>query len=289
MNERKQETLLNAFDQRFEKYQAESKRCELEFSNESIHDLRVATRRLLAILDLMRVISAHPRVKKLSREFKSQLESLNELRDTQVMLAEFTKMLDPYQELGFLIESLKKREKRLLKDANLSFLKIESGKILRRIEIVRTVLTGEVNNPGLAERMLGGVDDAFHLVASRKAAVSPAKPATIHHMRVSFKKMRYMIEIIHPILPGYHASKQFKKMHAFQSAMGDIQDVEVILQTLAVFAKSHRGRDLKLVRNFYRRRHADLIGAWLLVVNEVMTFWREAPDKPFPWERTEKE
>ena len=44
--------LLTALTQRYEKYLAERKRCKDEFSEEAVHDLRVAGRRLLALIEL---------------------------------------------------------------------------------------------------------------------------------------------------------------------------------------------------------------------------------------------
>ena len=40
--------LLAALDQRWKNYRAELKRCRAEFSNEAVHDLRAAARRMLA-------------------------------------------------------------------------------------------------------------------------------------------------------------------------------------------------------------------------------------------------
>ncbi len=52
--------LLEAIDQRWEKYREQIKTCRREFSEEAVHDLRVAARRLLALVDLIRAISPHP-------------------------------------------------------------------------------------------------------------------------------------------------------------------------------------------------------------------------------------
>ncbi len=81
-----QDLLLNALGQRYGKYQVEHNRCKAEFSEEAVHDLRVATRRLLAIVDLLRIIAPAPNLQKLRGLLKVQLDSLDELRDTQVLL-----------------------------------------------------------------------------------------------------------------------------------------------------------------------------------------------------------
>ena len=61
--------LLEGLENRWKKYREELNRCRAEFSNEAIHDLRVAVRRLLAFLQLLNSISPRPRLRKLNRAF----------------------------------------------------------------------------------------------------------------------------------------------------------------------------------------------------------------------------
>ncbi|HEX2698114.1 MAG TPA: hypothetical protein VHM28_10430, partial [Anaerolineales bacterium] len=42
--------LLTSLDERWKTYRAQVKTCRKEFSEEAVHDLRVAARRLLAVL-----------------------------------------------------------------------------------------------------------------------------------------------------------------------------------------------------------------------------------------------
>src|SRR5512138_3690242 len=84
------ELLLAALEERWKKYRTELKRCRDEFSNEAVHDLRVATRRMLALVKLLNSVDRHPRLKKLNNAFKDQLDEFDDLRDTQVILAELS-------------------------------------------------------------------------------------------------------------------------------------------------------------------------------------------------------
>lgn len=45
--------LLEALETRWKKFRAEVKTCRRDFSEKAVHDLRVATRRLLAVFDLL--------------------------------------------------------------------------------------------------------------------------------------------------------------------------------------------------------------------------------------------
>ena len=64
-----------------------------------MHDVRVAVRRLLAIFDLLRAVSHHPRIQKIRRELKGQLDDLDELRDVQVQLADISEFVHDLPEL----------------------------------------------------------------------------------------------------------------------------------------------------------------------------------------------
>ena len=92
------ELLKTALNQRYEKYIAERKRCKEEFSEEAVHDLRIAARRVLALIELLRAVAPSPHLQKLRRAFKDQLDSLDELRDIQVMLAEISETLETLPE-----------------------------------------------------------------------------------------------------------------------------------------------------------------------------------------------
>ena len=69
--------------------------------------------------------------------------------------------------------------------------------------------------------------------------------------------------------------------------MGEIQDAEVFAQTLADFSEHASFPDLEPVRRYYERRHAEAISAYAKAANQINTFWRSAPEGPFPWEKTE--
>ncbi len=282
MNETAQTLILEALAQRWKNYRAQRKACRQEFSEEAVHDLRVAARRMLALIEALRGALPHPRLKKLRRDLKLQLDSFDALRDTQVMLADISEHIAQLPELSALQQFLQKREKRLLHSAQKQIEGFQTDAIARRIHKTRQMLQ---NNPSdaLSARLLGAVDDAYQTVIQRYGLVDPSQPASIHRMRVAFKKFRYMVEVIHPLLPGF-PTNLLKRLHDYQTAMGDIQDVEVFLQTHAHFAARHADYDPHPVRLFYERRHAELIFAFVASMHALHTFWRAAPEQPFPWE-----
>ncbi len=197
-------------------------------------------------------------------------------------------MLESLPDLASFLKFLVKREKRLLKTAQVDVGQFKLGTISRRIDTIRARLSEPVFSHDLLAQLLAGVDDAYSTVARRSQRVDSARPASIHRVRVAFKKFRYMLEIIYPVLPGFR-EEQFKQMHAYQAGMGDIQDVEVFLQSLDDFAARHKTNNSEAVLRFYEQRHTDLINAYIENMNEFKTFWRETPDRAFPWGSQEKE
>jgi len=275
--------LLEALEKHWKSYLAELKRCRVEFSNEAVHDVRVALRRLLSLIQLLNSIAPRPRLRKLCRALKTQLDEFDDLRDTQVMLAEISETMQELPQLEKLQRHLERIEKGLLKDLREKIKNLDLKEITRRVRKVRESLKAE-EKVDFAAPVLGSVDDAFLVARQRYERVDPARPVTIHRVRVAFKKFRYMLEIAHPLLDGFPLDT-LERMRAYQSLMGEMQDADVFLQTLTDFQANGSFSMPEPVRGFYESRHADAISAYLKDKDMLNDFWRLAPDQPFPWEK----
>ena len=275
--------LLEALENRWKTYLAELKRCRAEFSNEAVHDLRVALRRLLSLVQLLNSVEPRPRPRKLSRALKTQLDEFDELRDTQVMLAEISETIQELPGLEPLRVHLERVERRSLKDLRKKLRKLDLKEVARRIRKTHETLVAE-EKADWSVPILQSVDDAFLVTKQRLARVDPSQPATIHRVRVAFKKFRYMVEIVHPLLDGFPEAN-LKRMNEYQTLMGEIQDVEVFQQTLTEIQPASFS-DLDPVRLHYESRHADAVSSYLQVKDMLDAFWRTSPEEPFPWEKT---
>jgi CHAD domain-containing protein len=131
--------------------------------------------------------------------------------------------------------------------------------------------------------LLQAVDHQFGAVIRRYKRLDPANPASIHRIRIAFKKFRYMVEIIHPLVPNYPES-HFKLMHDYQGRMGDIQDTEVFLSTFEDFAERDASYDPEPVLRFYQQRYNEFVNAFIENIHQINTFWRTDPSAHFPWE-----
>jgi CHAD domain-containing protein len=277
--------LLEALENRWKNYRAGLKRCRAEFSNEAVHDLRGAARRMLALIQLLNSISPRPRLQKLTHAFKDQLDEFDDLRDTQVILAEVSEILHELPQLQDFQRHLRFTEERMLRILRKNIKGLETSEVTKRIRKTHEALAGEKDS-GLTSQIMQAVDDAYLHTKQRYGWVDFARPATIHRVRIAFKSFRYMVEIVHPLLSGF-PNENLKRMNDYQSVMGEIQDAEVFYQTLADFSEHTSFSDVEPVRRYYEHRHADAISAYSAVKDQLNTFWRSAPEQPFPWEKTE--
>ena len=274
--------LLEALDQRWKNYRARLKQCRAEFSNEAVHDLRTAARRMLALIRLLNTVAPRPRLQRLSRAFKDQLDEFDELRDTQVILAEISETLPQLPQLQVFQDYLQGVEKKLLKTLRKKLRVVDLFDVSKRIRRLRELLRTE--SESLATDLLTTVDNAYAVTKQRQYWVNPAQATTVHRVRIGFKSFRYMVEIVHPLLPGF-PMENLKRMHDYQSLMGEIQDIEIIVQTLADAPVQAASFDPEPVRHHYELCHAKAISAYFESMDQLDTFWRAAPDQPFPWEK----
>lgn len=275
--------LLDALNTRWKKFRAELKTCRNEFSEEAVHDLRVATRRLLALFDLLRAILPRKRVRKVRRILKDQLDELDDLRDTQVLLADVSEFMHEVSALKIFQEQLQKNEKVHLRRTRKSIRSRKEGDLSDRIEKVREMLAA-LSDDSLREQTLAAVDDRFARVLQAYTAMDTENIPSIHKLRVAFKKFRYTVEIVHPLL-GTFPAENFERMHNYQSMMGDIQDLEVASERLKELKDTASQLDLEPVADHYASRLRKAVLSFIEDKGEVLTFWRNTPDGSFPWEK----
>jgi CHAD domain-containing protein len=199
-----------------------------------------------------------------------------------VILAEISESLQELPQLEHFQEHLQGMEKTLLKKLRKRLKVIDLFEVSKRVRRMRESLKTE-SDPESVTRIFQAVDDAFLITRQRLTWINPAQSTSIHRVRLAFKTLRYLIEIIHPLLPVFPV-QNLKQMHDYQSLMGEVQDVEVIMQALADAPVHAASFDPEPVRLYYERRHAEAISAYLARRNQLDTFWRSAPDQPFPWE-----
>src|SRR5262249_31132207 len=98
---------------RLETYRKQLRQCHKKFTEESVHQLRVATRRLMTQCILLRCVTAGNDAEKARQKLKQRLKTLGALRDTHVQRLFIEAQLRRFPELAAAQSFLHKRELRL--------------------------------------------------------------------------------------------------------------------------------------------------------------------------------
>jgi CHAD domain-containing protein len=278
--------LIDSLNERWRVYRRELKRCQKKCSEKAVHDLRVATRRLIATVDILLTIIPNDRLKRVRRSLKKLLNSFGALRDTQIQVLAVEKMLPSYPMLQPFFTVLILRERGLVKRIARLVRRVQTKGAERRIADARKELKRSSRNPAMRiankQAVIGAVGAAFAKVSTLRQSINPADTATIHALRVSFKKFRYMVEALHPYLSNV-TNEQLQAMNAYQMRMGDIQDIEVLIGSVNDYAlrrKKISDESLLPVHQELTRRRSELIDAFMKSADEVIGFWREEPAAP---------
>ncbi len=274
--------LLDSLDERGAAYGEKLKLCRNDFSKDAVHDLRTSIRRLLATLDVVAFVTSGSRVEKLSDRIKEQLDNFSDLRDIQVMLGKVEENVNTLPELEPLQNYLEKREKRKQRAEEKHVQSIKLGGTNKRLLKIRKAVE-DLSAAELDDKLPQAVDEAYLTVVQRYGEIDPGQLVSIHHLRVAFKKFRYMVEAIYPCLPNFPES-QLNRMHDYQTQLGNIHDDEVFLETLAQFAKESDSYDPEPVRRFYEKVLSKALSIYIKNKDEVITFWRATPLAAFPWQ-----
>jgi len=309
------EHLATAVRKRWKCYRRELKGCQKKFSEKGVHQFRVETRRLLSLIELLAPFLPVARVNKIRVCLKRHLDTFDNLRDAHVQLSLTRKWCNRFAEASALEEYLKKREKRVHRQTLKDVKRLKTKPLARLINACRkdlkdlmasartpllrysgTATAGHSRSSSLATRfppaapgalLLGAVGSAFQHTSDLRARIDPAKTKTIHRTRVAFKRFRYMVETLSAFLP-IASPGRLASMRRYQTLMGDVQDLEVLMQSFENFVRkkkldagklalSKNGRtgeqQGKSFRDELLRRRQRLIGRYLTRAGQLDTFW----------------
>jgi CHAD domain-containing protein len=215
---------------------------------DAIHDMRVASRRLQQILDLLCPKPQARQVRVLRRKIRRSRRCLSEVRNCDVMLARVEKQLAAKRvsrrEIRLALRSyLRERraqsfEKALRKlgKINLAAFYLELRSFIRPGDGAphtrRHAPVGELTSDIFFQRVgesLGQVWQGFE----SQLALSHAdpQPPVLHGARIATKRLRYLIEVIAAFdVPG--ADDNLRWLRLVQRRLGEWHDLEVLEQMM---------------------------------------------------------
>jgi CHAD domain-containing protein len=227
---------------------------------------------------LLDCLASGPNLERVRRALKKRLKQLGELRDTHVQLVFVHAYLDHFPEIQVVEKYLEKRERKLVKDAARNVRRLPLKKLCKWIQRISEELTEQEETAELRKRRLAALTkaarQAFDAVLEHRAAVDPRRPSTIHRTRISFKKFRYMLETLAPLVPGLGA-RELRALALYQRRMGRIQDFEVLQGMLTAFLEHTPGAEcvLERFRTFLSKARRQAIRQFLARADQVYGFW----------------
>jgi CHAD domain-containing protein len=222
---------------------------------ESIHRMRVASRRLRAALDLFKDALPGKRISGWEKQVKRVTRALGAARDTDVQIAALNECLDrltgPGRRAGIARLKLRLQQRRALLRADVvkvlrgwqeSAVADDMGQSLRRA-LVRARLNQVLSvSPSFLEPAYSRIRQRLEEFLSYEYFVAqPEKVAELHAMRIAAKRLRYTLEIFAP-LDADEFKEPLKAAREAQERLGDIHDDDVWAQALPRFIQEERER-----------------------------------------------
>jgi CHAD domain-containing protein len=269
--------LGDSLNTQWRRYRKRLKRCQKRFSQDAVHDSRVETRRLLSTIELLGAFVPEHDIRKARRALKHHLDTFDQLRDTQVQLTYVGRMAGTFPDAPAFYDWLWDRKARFTRTTRKAVKHIKTKRLgccLAAFEKVIRLQRKRITREQAFAIVQRAINRAFARVAQLCRHVRADDTETIHRTRIAFKRFRYMVEALSPLLPEVTEDHR-RAMRGYQCMMGDIQDMEVLLAALDKFvqkkevsAASARRMKKELVR--WRRM---LIQVYLNASGRLQRFW----------------
>jgi CHAD domain-containing protein len=259
------------------RYRRRLKRCQKHFSEDAVHASRVEIRRLLSTLELLGAFIPERDLRKTRRALKRHLDTFDQLRDTQVQLNYVGRMAGALPDAWPFYDWLRDRQARFTRKTRKAVRRIKTKRLDRRLGALAKEIRRQrkrITPEQAFATVQRAINRAFARVAQLCRHVQAGDTLTIHRTRIAFKRFRYMVESMAPLLPAV-TPEHHRAMRGYQCMMGDIQDMEVLLAALDKFARAEAvdttaARRLK--KELARWRQL-LIRVYVNAADRLQRFW----------------
>ena len=190
---------------------------------DSIHDLRVASRRMRATVTLFAPFIADKAVKHISKTLRRVTRELGRLRNIDEAIIYFGALPSPLPALNGLLSAVREQEMKVVTDVLKPFLRQEMDRMLREAvaglaEIPRDDQTLPVY---LSETSIQRYQAVYDLLL---AATIPENVETRHRLRIAIKKWRYLLETLGQVC-RYDYSATLETLKEYQTLLGRLNDM----------------------------------------------------------------
>jgi CHAD domain-containing protein len=230
---------------------------------------------MMATLDLVRAVNPDLPALRLRRRLKKHLKILSPLRDLQVQRIALRSAAADVTGLSPIVAELGRRQRHLLSTVRSDIAAWKVDVLDRGVaEVIREVHLSSKVSPGWSEALIGSSAVAFLRVRTLRMRVDPGDLVTIHRLRVAFKRFRYSIEVVRPLLP-WVSHDLLRSLGSYQDLLGAVQDSVVLSSSVSARLKSlHVGPEsAQRIRTFLEKRIAHAVEELFRSVDHIHRFW----------------
>lgn len=221
---------------------SEFRRCRRNASKGTVHQVRVESRRVLAILVVFDA-GGYQHIRPVRKVVKATLDALSKVRDTHVQLDGAKDLVKRHQAAQPFIEHLERRERRFRRSARAALRSMHAKPATRAC---KRLAHAEATDSPVAASLLAApaMAGAWEDVEERLRDVDVRDPHTIHRVRVALKSVRYMIEAgigleaLDPRLQVFDGAEVVEAVRR----MGRLHDTDTLLARLEAFAAKDASR-----------------------------------------------
>jgi CHAD domain-containing protein len=196
---------------------------------ESIHDLRVATRRMNSALLLLETVLEEDRSSKARRRTKRVMKKLGPLRDIQVQITLVKKWKASTRVTRFLqwLEETEQRHRRGVRD----YLATDRRKkVLREVKDFQRKAEKRLKDmpqASVTARLTAAIAQQRRNVETALQNVVASDPASLHALRIASRKLRYCLEAAAKAVGTPHRS-EVEKLRQKQTELGHERDLHLL-------------------------------------------------------------
>lgn len=216
---------------------------------EALHDMRVATRRMRSAFRLLAPAYSAKATRPFRKELRQIAGSLGVVRDLDVAMERLGRYASAHPEVD--LSPLRLQWNARLLDARAALIvELDSPRFARFV----TRFDCFLQEPGAGARPAPPLDaptpyqvrhiippliaDHFARVRAYETAIPGAPIATLHALRIEFKRLRYALEFFEEVL-GSQAKRVIKVVKGMQDHLGDLHDADVAVHDITALVDEH--------------------------------------------------
>lgn len=230
---------------------------------EVLHQFRIHMRKLRALLQEFEAFFDPVWVKTHKKVLADLMEQTNAKRDNDVAMADvknFKKQLSSKDQksLDELKGSMQKKEEKLER----KLIAFMSGTTLStELETLSSIFKNSDIYPDLAKQPLilmaiGVINKRVREIISEGKHLKDKDKKAYHKLRIQFKKLRYLLELLSPIIPPERLENALTHLKKIQTILGEINDMQVQKRELKAFDKNKKSKTQKSLKSLQKKMKA---------------------------------